>query len=519
MNREIKFNREISLLGLILIGTGSMIGSGWLFGSFFSAQLAGPSAILAWGIAAIVSFIIALPLAEIGTLFPVSGSFIEVTYLTHGQLSGFLLSVLAWLGMASIPPIEVQGVLLYLGNYWPALLVEKQHIYSLSLLGDRIGILLLCVFVVINFFTIGFVSRCNDAITTWKIVIPTLLIIVFFCVSFHPSNFTSHGFWIHHYEGVFQALISGGVIYSLLGFRQIITIAGEVKNPRRAIPIALIASLFITAMIYILLQTAFIAAVEPAWISHGWAELSYHHDKGPLAGMAENFGLIWLAIILYIDAVISPSGTGLIYSTSTARVVYSMAHKNAIPHFFTYLNRFKSPIAGLLLNLAFGILFLRIFTGWQSMAGFIVLALVLSYAISPISFAALRTQLPNHPRPFKLPAGIFISCVAFILCNGIAYLAGWVLFKPLFVMLVISVLIFLFNQIRVRKRVQSDWKHGLWFILYLMGMVCIAHYGQYGEGKKCLAQGVDFLVVGLWSICIFYLAWRSRLSTVSLQAK
>lgn len=516
LNKDVKLNRQISLTSLIFLGVGSMIGSGWLFGSFFSAQLAGPSAILAWMIAAIISLLIALPLAEIGTFLPVSGSFIEMTYLTHGNLSGFLLSVLAWLGMASIPAIEVQGILLYIGNYWPTLLVQKHHIYLLSQSGYLVGIALLVIFTAINFFTIGFVTKFNTYITLWKILMPTLAIIIFLSVAFHPTNFTRQGFAPYHFHGISQALISGGVIYSLLGFLQVITVAGEVKKPQRTIPLALIISLFITAVIYILLQTAFISALEPQWFAHGWAKLAYPHDKGPLAGLAENFGLIWLAVLLYVDAIISPSGTGLIYTTSTARVVYSIAHKKGLPQKFTYLNRFNSPVLGLLLNLIYGIAFLFLFSGWQSMAGFIVLAMVLTYAIPPVSLAASRTQLPNQMRHFKLPAGILCSAIAFILCNGIAYLAGWDLFKPLFFMLVISLLLFFINQWRFNTLKQSDWKNGLWFVIYLLGMISIAHWGQYGHGRKVLTSGVDFIVVALWSLIIFYFSWRSRLEKVDM---
>ena len=508
--------KQISLPGLIFVGIGSMIGSGWLFGSFFSAQLAGPSAIFAWIIAAIVNFIIALPLIEVGSMFPIKGSFIEIAYLTHGKLTGFFLIALSWLSMAAIAPIEAQGVLLYLGNYFPSLLIKIGHVYALSHRGIRISVVLLFIFTLINFFSIRFISRFNSIITSWKILIPILTIIVLCFSSFHLQNFTSHGFWVNKQNGITNALISGGVIYSLLGFRQMITLASEAENPGRNVPIAIITSLIITAILYVILQFVFIAAMKPEWLSHGWQALSFPHDKGPLAGLAQDLGLLWLAIILYADAVISPSGTGLLYTTTTARVVCQAAKQGAAPNFLGQLNRFQSPIIALTLNFIFGVLFLRFFLGWQAMSGFIVLCLILSYAITPINLVVLRNQLPDQPRPFRLKGGKFISCLAFILCNCIAYLAGWVLFKPLLVMLLICLFIFTLTQYFSHEFKKSHWLSGSWIIIHLVGMSLIAYAGSYAETRAFLQHPIDFMIVTVWSIFIFYLAWYTRIMQIGI---
>ena len=503
--------RQIGLAGLIFIGVNSMIGSGWLFGSFFSAQLAGPSAILAWIIAALISLIIALPFAEIGSMLPLSGSFARAAYLTHGHLSGYLIGCIAWLSMVCIAPIEVQGILLYAANYFPELMQKSQNIYVLSNFGLMIAIGILFLFTLINYFSIVLVNRFNSIFTIWKIIIPTVVIILFIILAMHTQNFTSHGFFVNGSNGLLKALVSGGIIYSFFGFRQVVAMAGEVKNPGKTIPCALILSLLLVALIYIGLQIAFIGALPPAAIAQGWPHLSYLHDKGPLAGLAANLGLIWLAGILYFDAVISPMGTGLIYTTTTTRVLLGMAEDGDLPKSLMKLNRFEIPVSALLINFLVGILFIYFFSAWQLLSSFIVLVLAIGYGITPISLNVLRSQLPKYPRPFRLVAGRTISLIAFIVCNILAYLTGWQIYRHLLGFTLLVLCIFLLRNLYKKSFSKINLTNGLWIIIYLLGMGLISYLGMYGAGKKILMHYEDFVAIILWSVMIYCMAWSSRL--------
>ena len=123
------------------------------------------------------------------------------------------------------------------------------------------------------------------------------------------------------FHGVFSAMATGGVIFAYQGFEQAVQLGGESANPRRNIPIAVIGAMLIGVVIYMLLQVAFIGALEPSDLKHGWSKLAFNGLVGPFAGLASAVGLGWLAILLYIDAAISPGGTGLLYTGTSARVV------------------------------------------------------------------------------------------------------------------------------------------------------------------------------------------------------
>ena len=82
--------RDVGPWALMLTGLGSIIGSGWLFGAWRAAQLAGPGAIYAWLIGAAIITMIALTYSELGAMFPESGGMVRYGHYSHGSLAGFI---------------------------------------------------------------------------------------------------------------------------------------------------------------------------------------------------------------------------------------------------------------------------------------------------------------------------------------------------------------------------------------------------------------------------------------------
>src|SRR3990167_8235055 len=112
-----------------------MIGSGWLFSPFISAQIAGSNALIAWVIAAIFMLFIALPLCELGTMFPVSGGMSNYPTYTHGRDVGFLFAWTSWLSYVGMTPIEIQAILQYSSHFFPILIVSDTEALTLSSVG------------------------------------------------------------------------------------------------------------------------------------------------------------------------------------------------------------------------------------------------------------------------------------------------------------------------------------------------------------------------------------------------
>ncbi len=126
-------------------------------------------------------------------------------------------------------------------------------------------------------------------------------------------------------------------------------------------------------------------------IGSGWLFASLYAAQ--IADPAAIFS--WIALALYIDAEVSPSGTGLASTAATARINYAMSKNRQFPEIFGRVNRFKVPIWGLLFKFAVGMMIFLPFPGWSELVGFISSSVVLSFASGPFSLAALRHQIPD----------------------------------------------------------------------------------------------------------------------------
>ena len=114
-------------------------------------------------------------------------------------------------------------------------------------------------------------AETNTIATYWKILIPTITIFALLFTVFKTKNFTAGGGFVPYgFHGIFAALPLG-IVFALEGFEQAIQVGGEAENPQRNIPRAVIGSMIIGTAIYLLLEVAFVGALNPANLVHGWA--------------------------------------------------------------------------------------------------------------------------------------------------------------------------------------------------------------------------------------------------------
>src|SRR6201994_885760 len=264
-------DRGVGFLGLLWASEGSIIGSGWLFGALTAASIAGPSVIIAWVVASFIIIVLALIHAELGGLFPVSGGTSRFPHYAFGSLAGGTFGWFSYLQAASVAPIEVLAAVQYLSSFsWASSWYSSTG--TLSGVGILVAIGLMFFFVCVNLIGIQWLARVNNVLTSWKVLIPILTIIILVVFKFHGSNFSAGGgFFIHGaaVKSILIAIPTGGIVFSLLGFEQAVQLGGEAKDPARDLPRAVILSILIGASIYLLLQIAFIGALDPKLLTDG----------------------------------------------------------------------------------------------------------------------------------------------------------------------------------------------------------------------------------------------------------
>ena len=539
-----RLNRGVGFFGLLWSSTGSLIGSGWLFGALTATTIAGPSALIGWVVASAIVLVLALIHAELGGMFPVAGGTSRFPHYAFGSLAGGTFGWMAYIQAAAVAPIEVLAAVQYLSSaHWASSFYDASH-GTLHGAGWAVAIGLLLFFVVLNALGVQWFARINNGLTVWKVLIPLLTVIVFVTTSFHASNFTAGGgFFVHGaaLKSIMIGIPTGGIVFSLLGFEQAVQLAGEAKNPQRDVPRAVIISILIGCAVYILVQIAFIGALNPALLANGhtWTSLAnpghsvalQQLNKAPFYSVAKVAGLAWLAVLLRIDAVVSPTGTGLIYVTSSSRISYGLGRNGYVPQAFERTTQRHVPMVGIAVAFVLGCLFLLPFPSWAKMVNLVTEATVLMYAGAPLALGALRLQKPGLKRPFDLHGEQIWAPVGFVCANLIVYWAGWTTYSTLMVALLIGYLLFwLSATFKLNDNTpRIDWQAAPWLAAYLIGMGLIAYFGTFGPGGILGSVGVFKHVLGEggnndlglwgglaasvgWSLIIYFWAISKRLS-------
>ncbi|WP_328684725.1 APC family permease [Streptomyces sp. NBC_00343] len=501
--------RDVGLIGLMWASVGSIIGSGWLYGAEKAVVVAGPAAIISWLIGTVAIVLLALVHAELGGMFPVAGGTARYPHYAFGGLAGMSFGWFSWLQAATVAPVEVEAMIGYAGHWsWAT---GFQHTDgTLTGSGILVAVLLMAVFVVVNFLGVRVLAHTNSAATWWKIAVPLATIFIIAVGNFHPGNFTSHGFAPFGAKGVLSAISSSGIIFALLGFEQAIQLAGESRDPKRDLPRATLGSVAIGATIYVLLQVVFIGALPGSSFARGWAHLAYAGISGPWAGLATVVGLGWLSVVLYLDAIISPGGTGLIYTTATSRVSYGLSKNGYAPRVFADTDKRGVPWFGLIISFVTGVVCFLPFPSWQELVGFITSASVLMYAGAPLAYGVFADRLPQLERPYRLPFGKVLSPLSFVVANLIIYWAGWDTLWRLGVAIVLGYILlgayaWYATASERPDAPRLDWKAAQWLPVYLLGLGVISWQGSFG-GQGHIALWWDIAVVAVFSLVIYYWA-------------
>lgn len=506
------FKKSLNLLDLTLLGVGSMIGSGWLYAALNSAGYAGPLSWISWILAAIVIILIGLVYAELAAALPRAGGFIRYPDYSHGSVVGFMIGFAAFLAYTSVTGVEVEAVRQYALYWWPAL---GHADGSPTALGFAVQIGLLVLFFLLNYWSVNIFGKFNTVLTLFKFIVPVLTIIILFSV-FDRRNLSVPATAPGGIHGVFGAISGAGVVFSLLGFRQAVDFASEARRPQRDVPLAIIYSVLLSLAVYLLLQFAFLGSVPfDVLTRHGWSGLKADHVlNSPYADLARILGLAWLLNLILVDAVISPAGTGNIFLSGAARVLFAWARNGHLFSIFQKVDpRTGVPRAALWLALILSIAWTlpSQFQVWSGLISAVTSAFVLTYMVGPISAGSFRCSAPDLPRPFYLKGLALIGPLAFIAATFIAFWSGWDVNKLLITLILLAFLIYL-ALVRKSGHFAEDLRAAWWLIVYYLALGGLSYLGTYG-GTGAIPAPLDSVLLVVMALTTYYWGVRSGLST------
>ena len=542
MKQDKRLRKALNTWDLYFLSLGGIIGSGWLFAAAASAGTTGPAATLSWLIGGILVLFIALVYAELGSMIPRTGAISRYGHYSHGGVAGLFFGWTYFLSAVSVPTIEAEAVITYASSYIPSLAYSAPNplnpsatVTLLSGLGIVLAAILIIGFFGLNYAGVKLMGKTNTGMTWWKLIIPTVTIIMLGFLVFHSSNFTNPALGGFLPTGntslIFEAVSSDGIVFSFLGFRQALDYGGEAKTPQRSIPIATVFSVLTGILVYVLLQVVFIGAINPSDLANagGWFGLVANHptayakavSAAPFAFLAKSSGILALVIltyILYADAYVSPAGTLNVYAGTSTRTLFGLAENGYFPAALSRVSKkTRVPIIPIIVSVIIGLIFLAPFPSWYALVGLITGATAFTYIVGGSALMVFRREADELKRPFKLPYAKVLAPIAFIGATLIVYWSGWPTVGILSIGIFLGIAVYLV-MLATKKVVnvftKENIKAGYWVPLYILVLDALSYLGEadYG-GTNTFPYPYDFIIVILVAIIFYLLSVHSGYKT------
>ena len=515
-HEDSKLRRELGFWSLAAAGVGSVIGSGWLFSAMYASQAAGPAALISWVIAGGLMLMIALVFAELGMVRPESGGLVRYPLYSNGRLAASIIGWAMWLSYIANPPSEASAVVQYASSWWDG--VYDTSSGDLTTLGTVVAVLLMAVFVVINYFGVTWFAKSNNVVTVVKLAIPIVTVLLLLASGFGANdksggighNISSHGFAPYGISAAFSAIASGGLVFAYTGFRNVIELSGEARNPRRDLPRAMVVTIVFSIVLYLGLQIGYLGGLPAEELAKaGWHGVNL---DSPFADLAKMLGFTWLSWLLIADSSISPSGAGIVYTAANARNVFGLAKNGFFPRLVMRVSdRTGVPVIALVVNFVLGAGTIILLPSWHSIVQVLSALAALTFSIGSVSVLVFRrVGLGDHGS--RLGGMSIIAPAAFVVSSLVILWQDWSTLWKTIIPLLVGLVWFVVSFLR-GDRDRGDVAGGAWLIAYIAFVYGVAAIGSYG-GAGWIPQPWDSIVVAVGALAAYF--WGVRAGSAYL---
>jgi APA family basic amino acid/polyamine antiporter len=366
-NGSHKLVRALTLKDAVVINLGAIIGAGIFVIMGLATGISGPAVVLSIILAAFIALLTGLSFSEIARHVAKEGGVYEYSKETLSPFSGFLGGLLWTFGNI----IALSAVSLSLGSYIDAL-------FHATISNVFFAIPAILAFMIINILGIK-----NSAKTLLGLVAINIFVLLLFVVVgmlyFHAQNF--NGFFQKGAGGLIEG--TALIFFAFTGFSRVTTVSEEIIKPEKTIPYAIMVSIAISAVLYVLVAISALGLVPSSLLAKSASPLSFAVSvlHNPI-----------IDTIIALGGITATAGVLLTGVLGTSRVFFAMSRDNELPRKLDYVDKFSTPIYSILLSSFLGIVFLT-FISFIDIVEIANVSILLAYSIVNISALNLNLKL------------------------------------------------------------------------------------------------------------------------------
>ncbi len=398
-------DNKISVAAATAVGLGAIIGAGIFVLSGTAIALAGPDALIAFILVGILAIIIGFELGELGSIAPnVKGGVYSYVYKAFGSELGFITGILRYFSLAT----SISAITLGFGSYFTSLFGISNTLIIPT------AILLIFILSILNIVGIKKAVKADFGLVVIKLVILAIFIVAAIVFAISSKSFSPANFSIiqskNNIGDIFAASIA--VFFAYSGFQTISTFTSRVKGGANGAAKAIMYSIVISMIFYVLVIVALIIMVPASKYTISADPLSFalQYIKAPA----------WLFIVVSVGALIATISATIAMILSASRTVYQISADKLLPKILRKYNR-KSDVAinGVILSGIIGVIML--FSGnIYIIAAISNFGLMFSYLIG--SFAIIHFRRNKINGSFKTPLYPYLPIIAIVML--LAFIAG-----------------------------------------------------------------------------------------------
>jgi APA family basic amino acid/polyamine antiporter len=484
-------HRSLGVWQLTALGIGAIIGAGIFSGAGTAVSGgphhlgAGPALVISYILVAIACGFAALCYAEFASLIPQAGSAYTYAYASFGELmawiigwdliieyavgniavavswgayfqtflQGFGIGLPPWLAtdprtasqafaaLQAAAGGEISGAVREGAAAW----TQAPNLFGIPVIFNLPAVLIVAAITWILVKGIRESAWANTAMVILKLAI-LLFFIAIGAFWVKPENWSP--FMPNGWEGVTTG--AALIFFAYIGFDAVSTAAEEAKNPQRDMPRAMIYSLIVTSIIYIIV-TLVLTGLMP-WTMLGTAD--------PLAGAFQERGYDWAAGVISLGAIISMASVLLVFQMGQPRIFFAMARDGLLPQWAAKIHpKYRTPHITTIMTGAF-VAFFAAFANINEVIELTNIGTLFAFVLVAIGVLILRVRQPELHRPFRAPLIWFVAPAAVLSCGYLMFQLPRITWERFGIWLVVGLLIYFAYGVRHSVARKEELTHG-----------------------------------------------------------